>query len=226
MRALFFVLALFVPSCSFSIDTSDLAGGPPRKPDPGTCDKKACRPVGKVIPLASIAPCTTETTDLVGCRKVVHDACVAADPCCFEGGIGPVDFPNATEATIICTSGTTYTVPIGDVPKCNSSNLATRECDNAVHESALKRGLASAYFQTFDGTNLTLIGYTTSQVFYEELVPWSELADQDPGCSPATPTSQACSTAVHRFCATDGTDVSGYGPLSWTTTDVNLACVF
>jgi hypothetical protein len=226
MRALLFALALLVPSCSLSIDTDDLAGGTPKKPDTGPCDKKACRPVGKVVPLSSIAPCTTETTDLVGCRKVVHDTCVALDSCCFEGGIGPVDFPNATDATIICTSGETYSVPIAEIPKCTPANLATRECDAAVHESAPKRGLASAYFQTFDGTNLTLIGYTTAQVFYEEAVPWSELADQNPKCSPSTPTSQACTTAVHRYCATDGTDVSGYGPLTWNTTDVNLACVF
>ncbi|MGZ3422360.1 MAG: hypothetical protein ACXVEF_05640 [Polyangiales bacterium] len=212
--------------CSLSIDTSDLSGGPPRKEDTGPCDKKACLPVGKVVPLTSIAPCTKETTDLVGCRKTIHDTCVALDSCCFEGGIGPVDFPNDTDATIICTSGTTYTVPLSEFPKCTPSNLATRECDAAVHASAPKRGLASAYFQTFDGTNATVIGYTTQEVFVQADMAWSDLADQDPGCSPATPSSQACSTAVHRFCATDGTDVSGYGPLTWDTTNVTFVCVF
>jgi hypothetical protein len=225
MRALL-LAAVVVMGCSLSIDTSDLSGGAPRKPDAGTCDKRGCMPMGKVVPLASIAPCTKETTDLVGCRKMIHDTCVAMDSCCFEGGIGPVDFPNDTDATIICTSGTSYSVPLSELPKCNESNLATRECDAAVHDSAPKRGLASAFFQTFDGTNATVIGYTTAQVFYEQDVPWSELAAQEPGCSPATPTSQSCTTAVHRFCATDGTDVSGYGPLTWDTTNVSFVCVF
>lgn len=229
------VAVALLAGCSFTIDTSDLAGGAPRS-DAGTdapsCDKTKCGPPqGKVVPLASIAPCTNETTDTAGCRAKIHDACVAADPCCFTGGFGPVDFPNAEEATIMCLVSDTYTAPLSEfvvagTPCAAASQLGSRACDAAVHASATKRGLSSALYQTNDGKNATVIGFPESYVYVQESIRWSDLTALVPDCTPANVAKQACTTAVHRYCATDGSDLSGYGPLVWDATSVTLACVF
>ena len=230
-------------SCTLTSNLDDLHGGQPKSDSGGVdtgeaCDPTSCVANPRVVPLASIAPCSTETTDHAGCRKKIHDACVAADPCCAQGGFGPIDFPNPTEATIMCVPGDpdrpTYTVPWSEItaksPGCTSIALAgTHVCDVGVHLSAVSRAYESGLFQiaNSDGTAL-ILGISTADVVVDDAVMWSDLTAADPGCTFANLDKQACTHAVHKYCSgpTDNA-TSGYGPVAFTTATgpVSLACV-
>ncbi len=239
MRAALAVALL--SGCSLVTDTSDLAGGvrdggvdgaPADTSPPGdTCVPDECASDLHVVKLADIAPCSASTTDNLGCRGKIAAACKALNPCCYKGGYGPLDFPNAAEAAIYCLIEAPYTAPFSELTAANGSCVATapasRECDRAAHLSSLKRGHSTAILQSVSGANALLIGQDTG-VATEVTATWGDLAKHDPGCTLATLESQACTTAVHRFClAQPDTDyLFGYGPVAWTMTGATVACIW
>jgi hypothetical protein len=228
-------------SCTVTSNLDDLHGGKP-KPDGGVdtaaCDPSLCLANAMVVSLASIAPCTTETTDHAGCRKAIHDTCVAADPCCAQGGFGPIDFPNPTSATIVCLPGDadhpTYTAPWSEItakaPGCTSiAQAGTHACDVGVHLSALSRAYESGLFQVAnsDGTAL-ILGLSSADVTVDDAVQWSDLTAADPGCTFANIDKQACAHAAHKYCSGPvDNSTSGFGPIAFTTATapLSLACV-
>jgi hypothetical protein len=238
MRAFAFLL-LGLSSCSLAVDTSDLSGGarpdtgvsnPDTAPtDTGTCDPAECFDDQLVVKLADIAPCSAETADKVGCRAKVAAACKSKDPCCYKGGYGPVAFPNAAEATILCFIEDPYEVPLteifGAASGCTSSALASRACDNAVHASAKKRGNGTGVLQTTATDKATVIGIELVDEVTD--VTWSELTALDSGCTMASAEKQACTNAVQLYC-TSGELFEGYlggiGPLSWTASTATVVC--
>jgi hypothetical protein len=241
MRTLALLFLLGASSCSLAVDTDNLAGGTRDAaaagdtagsdgavPDTSTCNPDDCEgDDAVVVKLADIAPCSSETTDKLGCRKKVSDACRAKDPCCFTGGYGPVAFPNATEATIICLSEPTYDAPLSEIlaaaPGCASSALASRACDNAVHVSAKTRGQGSGVLQHATGDTATVIGLELAE---ETDINWSDLTSINPGCTAANVEKQACTSAVQTYCTTGDFEgyVIGNGPIKWTSSSVTVVC--
>lgn len=232
------LLFALLSGCSLITETDDLSGGardsgvPATDTTPGgeTCDPEACVSDVAVMKLADLAPCSRDTTDKLGCRAKITAACKALDPCCYKGGYGPVDFPNAAEATVLCLHEAPYTAPVTELTmantKCLSSALGSRECDGAAHTSSKKRGHGTAILQSTSGDNATLIGIDGGSV-ETATVPWSELTKLDPGCTAAAVESQACTTAVQRHCTTSADlFTAGYGPVSWTATDATVVCFY
>jgi hypothetical protein len=243
MRALAILLVSLITSCSLAVDTSELSGGTraavtdsapaaDAATDTGTCVPEECAADLKTVSLADIAPCSAATTDKLGCRAKVAERCRALDPCCFHGGYGPVELPNATTATIICFIDDTYEAPVSEVtsanPKCLASALASRECDIAAHTSAKKRGHGTGIVQKVDGANATLLGVDNASVDMQT-TPWSELTKLDAGCTLANIDTLACTRAVQRFCTT-GVDnegnVGGYGPVAYDASDATVVCIW
>jgi hypothetical protein len=249
MRALHAALGIAIgaacaASCLLTSNLDELHGGAP-KSDSGVvvdtgeaCDPTLCGATAMVVPLTSIVPCTTETTDHSGCRKKIHDICVASDPCCAQGGFGPIDFPNPSAATIVCLSGDptrpTYTAPWSEItakaPACTSIALAgTHACDVGVHQSALSRAYESGIFQVAnaDGTAL-ILGLATVNVIVDQSVQWTDLTAADPGCTFPNMDKQACTHAAHKYCTGPiDNGISGFGPVAFTTASasLSLACV-
>lgn len=226
MRGLLFIVLL--SGCSAIVDTSDLSGGAPRDAGlPPGCQRDLCADDTLVVKLAGIAPCTTETTDKLGCRAKIAEACRALDACCYRGGYGPLDFPNADEATIVCLFEDAYTAPITELTsassKCLSTALASRDCDAAAHLSAKKRGEGTAILQSVSGDNATLIAIGMDSLDVQTL-PWSELTMLNAACTPANIDKQACNTAAQRRCANDSY-TAGYGPVASTATEVTIVCI-
>lgn len=242
------ILVVFVvgaaASCLLTSSLDDLEGGAPKPTDSGVgvdtgeaCDPTLCNANPIVVSLTDIAPCTTETTDKAGCRKKIHDVCLAKDPCCAHGGFGPIDFPNPTQATIVCLPGSTYTVSWSEVtskaPGCSSiSQAGTHVCDMGVHQSAITRAHATGIFQVAnaDGTAI-ILGLSDTQIIIADTVTWTDLSTAVSGCTQPNVDKQACTTAAHRVCSatTFGFNTtSGYGPVVFSTTspNVTLACVF
>jgi len=233
-------LLFALSSCSFAVDTDDLAGGTrptsdaSTSADTGGSDSTTCNPDkcsgddALVVPLAELAPCATETADKIGCRKKVSETCRAKNPCCFTGGYGPVAFPNPSEATILCFTEPTYDAPVSEIvgaaAGCTSSALASRACDNAVHASAKKRGKGTGVLQKTTGDTATVVGIETADETPD--VPWADLAKLDPACTTANVEKQACTTAVQLYCTTGDFDgyLGGIGPLTWTASAVTVVC--
>ncbi len=241
MRA-FAILLVGLSSCSLAVDTSDLAGGVAPRTDSGVSPTDSSSDTGAscnpdncladdsvVVKLADIAPCTAETTDKIGCRAKVSAACKAKNPCCFKGGYGPVAFPNAAEATILCFIEDTYNAPVSEIlaagSGCTASALASRACDNAVHASAKKRGDGTGILQTVTADTATVLGIEVAEEAPD--VTWAELAALDPGCaSMADAEKQACTNAVQLYCTSGEWDgyLGGIGPLSWTASTLKAVC--
>jgi hypothetical protein len=221
------LLLLMTSGCSLAVETSDLSGGT-RDATPQNCDTDFCETETRVLKLASISPCSRETTDKLGCRARIAEACRALDACCFHGGYGPLDFPNADEATVVCFTEQTYTAPVSELTtasaKCLASALASRDCDAAAHLSASKRGDGTAVLQSVSGDSATLIGID-ADFLDVATIPWADLTTLDPGCTLANIDKQACTTAVQRKCVNDGS-TAGYGPVASTATTATIACYF
>lgn len=231
---------LLLAGCSLITETSDLARGTRDSavptdtgvPGPDTCDPTACISDVRVMKLADIAPCSaTGAGDKLLCRQKVAAACKTLDPCCFKGGYGPVELPNASEATVYCFTEPTYTAPFSELTaansKCLASAPASRECDRAAHASSAKRGNGSAILQSISGDTATLIALEPGTPT-EERTTWAELTKLDPGCTLAAVESQACTIAAQRFCVglPEADYVFGYGPVVWDATNVTIACIF
>lgn len=214
--------------CSFLVETSDLSGGTRDAAIPQNCDADACLTDTRVLKLASLAPCSKETTDKLGCRARISEACRALDACCFRGGYGPLDFPNADEATVVCFTEPAYTAPVSELTsasaKCLSTALASRDCDAAAHLSAKKRGDGTAILQSASGDTVTLIGIDAGALEIQTIT-WAELTMLDPGCTAANIDKQACTTAVQRRCVNDSY-TAGYGPVAQSASDVTIVCYF
>ena len=231
-------LAACAASCLLTSNLDDLHGGAPK--DSGldlgeSCDPTQCTSSAMVVSLSSIAPCSTDTVqaDRVACRKVIHDICVSADPCCNQGGFGPVEFPNSTQATILCVNATVvYTAPWTEVttaePGCTSiSQAGSRTCDEGVHLAAKKRGLATAIYQLVNGDGTaTFAGFDDSLADVETAIDWSAMTAEVSGCTEANVDKEACTTAAHRYCVDTFGDTTGYGPVAWDDTSVTLACIY
>lgn len=230
------LIALALTSCSLVTETSDLGSGR-RATDSGVTPGETCNPADcvsdiHVVKLGDIAPCSsTGAADNLACRQKVAAACKVLNPCCYKGGYGPVDFPNVSEATVYCFSEKTYTAPFSELTaanaKCVSSAPASRECDQAAHVSSLKRGHGTAVVQALSADTATLIALDSATPTLEAAT-WADLTKLDPACTFATLESQACTIAAHRFCATlpMGDYLLGYGPVTWTSTNVTIACLF
>lgn len=229
------LLVIATTACSFAVDTSDLSGGTrdagsdTKVSDTGTADTcvpENCLTDTKVVKLANIAPCSKETTDKLACRTKIAETCRTLDPCCFHGGYGPLDFPNAEEATIVCFNENTYTAPVTELTsassKCLATALASRDCDGAAHLSAAKRGDGTAVLQSSTGDTATLIGIDADSIEVQ-MLPWSDLTALDPGCTLANIDKQACTTAVQRKCVADSY-TAGYGPVASSATEVTIVC--
>lgn len=241
MRALGVLVVALLCACSFAVDTSDLSGGNRPATDSGspgdsstdsaTCNPEDCLSDVQTVPLADIAPCSATTTDKVGCRAKVAERCKAINPCCFHGGYGPVELPNATTATIVCLIDAAYDAPVTELTnenaKCLTSALASRECDVAAHASAKKRGHGTGILQKSDGTTATLLGIDNGGVDVQTAT-WADLATHDPGCTLADVESFACTRAVQRFCTTgdNESNLGGYGPVLFSTTDATVVCLW
>ena len=239
MRALAALTAVVaIAACTLTIDTENLTGGDTDAggdaksdtPDAPTCDGATCWSEAVVVKQADIAPCGSTSTDMLGCRRKIHDFCVAKNPCCFVGGFGPVEYPNATEATIVCLAGKVYTSPATEVlaPGCTVAGLGSRGCDAAIHTASKKRGHATAVLQTVGpDQTLTLVGLAPADTYANPGIPWGDLTKLEPKCTSSTADSQACTTAVHRWCSSDIVALlTGFGPVAIDTSGVTMMCLY
>jgi len=233
-------------ACSLTIDTKDLSGGerpdasgdgavdtrPIDTGDAEPCDPSSCIADVVVVKLADITPCskTAPTSDRLACRKKIHDLCVARDSCCFQGGYGPVEFPNALEATVVCVHGEPYTAPATEITTsgCTAAGFGSRTCDEATHTAAKKRGYSTGIIMSV-GTDstVTILGLASADATPNVDTPWSELTALVPGCTATTVDSQDCTTAAHRYCTSDAIGTTaGWGPVSWNATASTLMCIY
>ncbi len=226
------LVAASVVACTLTLDTEGLTGGTPADSgfDTAACETGTCTNELLVVKQADLAPCGPSSTDVLGCRKKIHDLCVARNPCCSVGGFGPVEYPNATEATIVCLAGKAYTAPSTEVlgGACTTANLGSRTCDAAVHLAAKKRGFATGILQTVAADQtMTIVGIGAPDCYPNPGVPWGDLTKLDSKCTLATIESQACTSAVHRWCSSDIIALqTGFGPVVVATTDVVVICLY
>lgn len=217
---------LSIGGCTALIETSDLSGG---TRDAGTCDRELCVTDTTVLKLADIAACTRDTSDKLACRTQIAAACRALDTCCYRGGYGPLEFPNAEQATVLCLTEESYTAPVTELTtasaKCLTSALASRDCDAAAHIAAKRRGNGTSILQSVSGDSATLIGLDEGTI--EVLtIPFGDLTTHDPACTALTVDKQACTTAVQRYCANESSSTAGYGPVATTATTATVVCIF
>lgn len=225
------LVAILVAACTLTIETSDLSGGAPDTgPDTASCEAGTCFNELLVVKQTDLAPCGPSSTDALGCRQKIHDLCVARNPCCSVGGFGPVEYPNATEATIVCLAGKAYTAPSTEVlgGACTTANLGSRACDAAVHLAAKKRGFATGILQSVAADQtMTVVGIGAPDCYPNPGVPWGDITKLDAKCTLSTLESQACTTAVHRWCSSDLIALqTGFGPVAVATTDVTVICLY
>lgn len=233
LLAALLLASLAFEGCSLTVDTDGLTGGAAR--DSGTppvdaCDPLECFSDTHVIARADAAACTGG--DAVACRTQIAARCKALDPCCYKGGYGPLELPNATEMTVLCLADPTYTAPLSELTaadaRCTASTLGSRACDVAAHLSAKKRGHGTAVIQGLVGDAVTLVGVQSENADVLD-VSWSDLGALDAGCTAANVDQQACTTAVHRYCTSPpdyDTGTAGIGPVGWTATTVTVACLY
>ena len=179
------------------------------------------------VDYASAPPC--DGVDHAACKVGAHDWCRAKDPVCFDGGFGPVEL-SPTSGQFICLSGGTLTGTFAEAtaaqPACTSDAMAgLRVCESAVHRAAHDtEKLGSGILQQHSATDWKWLGLPAERVVQYDSVAWAEMTALHADCHPGNEDGWACNAAVSRYCVAKG-HVSGYGPVEYTATFVNLVCV-
>lgn len=161
--------------------------------------------------------CTPSCTWLSVCIPPDEVMCNERDDDC-DGGVD--------EGTRVTLDSVGYSTDLARrQPACDGvGERYGADCNAAFHrhctfETCSNTGLGPAENSGDSATAVCVQGVLVTRV------PWDELRAIQPGCaSVADSASEACRSAVHRFCAARD-EISGFGPVEIRPADADLVCV-
>jgi hypothetical protein len=186
------------------------------------------------VPWASLAAvdagCTLDTPTGGPCISAVNRYCAQNG---YVSGFGLEEY-STTAASFTCVGSnaaisiaTTFTVLETYLATCSTAaDMQTGACNAAVHRYCAAAGYVSGFGPVEAvGNNLSLV--CTNAAYSSILtISYATLEAANDSCSIATaPASNACNSAVKRYCVTAGYAAGGYGPNENNGTDVAVTCV-
>ena len=111
------------------------------------------------------------------------------------------------------------------VSGCNQVNPKGAECNLAIHKTCVANGYGEGFGPLEHLGDLIVYACVTKGAFSERPVNFSALSFYQPSCTEANAMSDACASAISRYCIAAGS-VGGYGPVANDTRKAIVACMF
>lgn len=158
---------------------------------------------------------TCSTTCAWGACQVPVETCNGVDDDC--DGV-------ADEGWRAAEQQATYTALSAYHASCNgTTERAGLSCNQAIHLWCDATGCPVSGFGPIENVGDTAYVTCVSGASVRTLA-WSAVQAYQAGCSQAVAISDACYSAYHRYCIAQGYG-SGFGPITATSTNVQIACV-
>ena len=108
---------------------------------------------------------------------------------------------------------------------CNQTNPKGAECNLAIHKACVANGYGEGFGPLEHLGDLIVYACMIKGAFSERPVNFSALSFYQPSCTEGNAMSDACASAISRYCIASGS-VGGYGPVTYDTQRAIVACTF